>query len=98
MMSTGFGPTSEAVGIFEPVTITRSASAGAAVGVGDAAVIEAGAMACPEVFKVASRLKLTPAIAIENVPTRLFRIGLNAAFSLGRAWISEEMKGKPNQI
>ena len=44
-MSTGFGPTSWAVGILEPVTTTRSASAGAAVGVGDAAVIEAGAIA-----------------------------------------------------
>src|SRR5213595_94815 len=46
LISTGFGPTSSAVGMFEPVTITRSASvaggAGAAPVGGGARTAEAG--------------------------------------------------------
>src|SRR6266513_775441 len=34
-VSTGFGPTSSAVGMFEPVTITRSTSAAANAGAGE---------------------------------------------------------------
>ena len=64
------------------MTITRSASAGAAVGVGDAAVADAGAVVWPKLFGAASRLKLIPAITIENVRSRSDRIRLNAAFSL----------------
>src|SRR5204862_5067656 len=40
-VSTGFGPTSSAVGMFEPVTITRSAVASAAAAAGAAGALGA---------------------------------------------------------
>jgi hypothetical protein len=39
----------------------------ASAGVGDGAVLEAGAIVWPKVFGAASRLKPTPAIVTENV-------------------------------
>src|SRR4029077_5106326 len=47
MANTGLGPTSSAVGMFEPVTITRSASAAPVVGAPAAGAAAAGAAAAP---------------------------------------------------
>src|SRR5439155_10901905 len=80
-VSTGFGPVSSAVGIFEPVTTTRSTSAEGAGAPGSAGT--AGAGSCAKALDV--RMNGNPTLATRASRTNLnvFSAFLVISFSIG---------------
>src|SRR5215468_4345170 len=81
-VSTGFGPVSSAVGMFEPVTTTRSTSAelGAAAA-GSAGT--AGAGNCANAFDAKINGNPTPAIKARRTNLNVFSAFCVISFSIG---------------
>src|SRR2546421_8574901 len=79
-LNTGFGPTSSAVGMSEPVTITRSTSA---AGAGAAAPGGGGGGACANAFDATMNGNPTLATNAMRTNSNLFSTFLIISFSIG---------------
>src|SRR4029077_6536880 len=94
-VSTGFGPTSSAVGIFEPVTMTRWASAAGGVGAAPMSV-DSGATFWANAFDAIVRGIPTQATRVMRRNTYLGCPILIMGFSFGLGWILRKVQAAPH--
>src|SRR5437773_4728762 len=82
-VSTGYGPVSSAVGMFEPVTATRSTAAAGAGAPGGGGAGAAGAGNCARALDARMNGNPTPAMSASRTNLNVFSAFLVISFSIG---------------